>query len=396
MTWVEGAQGSGFGVENLPYGAFSQSGRAPRIGVAIGPWVLDLEPALSDRVFAEPVLNAFLVRGRAEWTRTRDRLTELLTDERHLTAVAPHLIARQDVTLHLPFAVADYVDFYSCEHHAANVGRMFRPAGPELPANWKHLPAGYHGRAGTVVVSGTPILRPHGQRRGPDGPVFGPTTRLDFEAEVGFVVGTATIPGTRLRPADLAEHVFGIVLLNDWSARDIQNWEYVPLGPFLGKSFATSISPWVVPLDALAHAWVDAPAQDPAPLPYLTENQRLGLDLAMEVKINDVVVSRPPFREMYWSPGQQLAHLTSNGSALRTADLLGSGTVSGPERDQRGSLLELSWNGAEPLSLADGSTRTFLEDDDSVTIRGSALGAGGARIDLGAVSGTVVVTEPQE
>ncbi|MGQ0845216.1 MAG: fumarylacetoacetase [Sporichthyaceae bacterium] len=386
MTWIEGAADSGYGVENLPYGAFSVQGTRPRIGVAVGPWVLDVGPLLRDPVFAEPTLNDFLAAGRGAWTAAREELTEMLSDERYRPTVEPHLIDRHSVELQLPFAVADYVDFYSCEHHAANVGRMFRPDGPQLPANWKHLPAGYHGRAGTVVVSGTPIPRPHGQRRGAEGPTFGPSTRLDFEAEIGFVVGTPTAPGTRLSPADLAEHVFGIVLLNDWSARDLQNWEYVPLGPFLGKSFATSISPWVVPLEALAGAWVPAPVQDPAPLPYLAEQAHLGLDLALEVRLNGCTVSRPPFREMYWSPGQQLAHLTANGSALRTGDLLGSGTVSGPRRDQRGSMLELSWNGTEPLPLSDGTTRTFLDDGDALELRGTALGG---RVDLGVVAGRI-------
>ncbi len=389
MTWVEGAAGSGYGVENLPYGAFSVEGSRPRIGVAIGERVLDLGPLLRDPVFTEPVLNPFLAAGRAAWTSTRAQLVEMLTDERYAPTVEPHLIPSQDIELHLPFDVADYVDFYSCEHHAANVGRMFRPDGPSLPANWKHLPAGYHGRAGTVVVSGTPITRPYGQRRGSDGPVFGPTTRLDFEAEIGWVVGTATAPGTRLAPTELADHIFGIVLLNDWSARDIQNWEYVPLGPFLGKSFATSISPWVVPLDALGGAWLPTPAQDPAPLGYLRDDGRHGLDLDLAVDLNGTTISRPPFAQMYWTAAQQLAHLTVNGSPLRTGDLFGSGTVSGPERDQRGSLLELSWNGTEDIALDDGATRTFLEDGDTLTIRGSAPGSGGTRLDLGEVSGTV-------
>ncbi|MGQ0466604.1 MAG: fumarylacetoacetase [Sporichthyaceae bacterium] len=390
MTWVEGAAGSGFGIENLPLGAFSQAGGRPRIGAAIGDFVLDLGPVLRDPVFAEPVLNPFLADGRGRWAATRERLVELLGDPRHRPSLATHLIPRQTVDLHLPFEVADYVDFYSCEHHAANVGRMFRPDGPELPANWRHLPSGYHGRAGTVVVSGTPIARPHGQRRGADGPSFGPSTRLDFEAEIGFVVGTPTAPGTRLSAADVAEHVFGVVLLNDWSARDVQNWEYVPLGPFLGKSFATSISPWVVPLDSLAHAWLPTPVQDPEPLEYLRDAGRHALDLALSVTLNTTTISRPPFAQMYWTVGQQLAHLTCNGSPLRTGDLLGSGTVSGPEPGQRGSLLELSWNGAEQIELDDGTPRTFLEDGDTLTIRGCAPGPDGSRIDLGEVTGRIV------
>jgi fumarylacetoacetase len=258
-----------------------------------------------------------------------------------------------------------------------------------LPANWKHLPAGYHGRAGTVVVSGTPVVRPCGQFRSGEQTVFGAEPRLDIEAEVGFVVGTPSRAGESVSIAEFRDHVFGVVLLNDWSARAIQAWEYTPLGPFLGKSFATSISPWVVPLQALTSAWVPAPKQDPAPLDYLT-GRHGALDLRLEIEWNETVVSRPPFRQMYWTPAQQLAHLTVNGAALRTGDLFASGTVSGPERDQRGSFLELSWNGTEPIELADGSTRTFLADGDTVSIRGRARGPAGSWIDLGEVVGTVL------
>jgi fumarylacetoacetase len=382
---------TGFGIETLPYGAFRVGTQAPRIGVAVGDSVLDLAPVLGDDVFASPTLNPFLARGRAAWTHTRERLVELLSHEVSLKAAEPHLIPRQDVTLSLPFDVADYVDFYSNEHHATNVGRMFRPDADPLPVNWKSLPAGYHGRSGTVVVSGTPILRPLGQFRGPDGVTFGPEPRLDIETELGFVVGAPTQPGTRLSAEELAEHVFGVVLLNDWSARAIQAWEYTPLGPFLGKSFATSISPWVVPLDALAAAQVPAPPQDPTPLPYL-QPFGMGFDITFEVVWNDTVVARPPFAAMYWTPGQQLAHLTVGGAPLRTGDLFASGTVSGPERDQRGCFLELSWNGTEPITLADGSTRTFLEDGDTVTIRATAPGPDGGPISLGEVSGTIYST----
>jgi fumarylacetoacetase len=379
---------SGFGIETLPYGAFRVGHEAPRIGVAVGDQVLDLAPALGDDVFAEPTLNAFLARGRAEWTRVRERLLELVTHEVSLEAARPHLIPSQDVTMVLPFEVADYVDFYSNEYHATNVGRMFRPDADPLPVNWKHLPAGYHGRSGTVVVSGTPITRPLGQYRGPDGPVVGPEPRLDIEVELGFVVGAPTAPGTRLSADDLAAHVFGVVLLNDWSARAIQAWEYVPLGPFLGKSFATSISAWVVPLDALAAAHVPAPEQHPTPVAYL-HPPGFGLDITFEVRWNDTVVARPPFASMYWTPGQQLAHLTVGGASLRTGDLFGSGTVSGPNRDQRGSFLELSWNGEELVTLADGDVRTFLHDGDTVTISATAPGPLGNAISLGGVTGTI-------
>jgi fumarylacetoacetase len=296
-----------------------------------------------------------------------------------------------EVALRMPFEVADYVDFYSSEHHAGNVGRIFRPDGEPLLPNWKRLPVGYHGRAGTVVVSGTPIVRPCGQRRPPgaDEPVYGPSVRLDIEVEVGFVVGAGSDLGTRVATDAYPDHVFGVVLLNDWSARDIQAWEYQPLGPFLGKSFATSISPWVVPLDALAAARVPAPEQEPAPLPYLKESDRYGYDLRLAVDWNGTLVAEPPFARMYWTPAQQLAHLTVNGASLRTGDLYASGTVSGPEKRHRGCFLELTWSGAEPVTLADGSTRTFLEDGDTVTIAGTAPGPDGRVVGLGEVTGTV-------
>jgi fumarylacetoacetase len=258
------------------------------------------------------------------------------------------------------------------------------------------MPVGYHGRAGTVVVSGTPVVRPWGQRRPPgaEAPAFGPSGRLDIEAEVGFVVGVGSRLGEPVPLEAFAERVFGVVLLNDWSARDIQAWEYQPLGPFLGKSFATSISPWVVPLEALSAARVGGPAQDPTPLPYLRRAEPWGLDLAIEVAVNGSVVSRPPFATQYWTPDQMLAHLTVNGASTRTGDLFASGTVSGPAPDQRGSLLELSWNGTEPLTLADGSTRSFLEDGDTVTISATAPAAGGGRLSLGEVTGTIHPARP--
>lgn len=391
-SWVQVPEGCAFGPNNLPYGVFSVGDGPARVGVAIGEYVLDVAPVLGDEVFTAPSLNGFLALGRAAWSATRARLIELLTDESARPEVEPHLIPMAGVRHHLPFEVADYVDFYSSEHHAANVGRMFRPGGDPLTPNWRHLPIGYHGRAGTVVVSGTQIRRPHGQRRPDPGaaPEFRPTQRLDIEAEVGFVVGVGTELGTSVSTADLREHVFGAVLVNDWSARDIQSWEYVPLGPFLGKSFATSIGAWVVPLDALEHAWVEPPARDPEPLPYLHEDSPGGLDIAIEVELGGEVISRPPFGQMYWTPAQQLAHMTVNGASLRTGDLYASGTVSGPAREERGCFLELSWNGEQPVPLADGSERTFLHDGDTVRITASAPGPGGERIGFGEVTGTVL------
>jgi fumarylacetoacetase len=293
--------------------------------------------------------------------------------------------------MHLPFEVADYVDFYCSLQHATNVGRIFRPDGEALLPNWRHLPVGYHGRAGTIVVSGTPIRRPTGQGR-PSGesdrPAFGPSRRLDIEAELGFVVGTPTVLGDSVPTTAFADHVFGVTPLNDWSARDIQAWEYVPLGPFLGKSFATSISAWVTPLAALDAARVPLPGQDPEPLDYLRVEEPAGYDIAFEVLLNGEVVSRPPYAAMYWSPAQMLAHMTVNGASLRTGDLFASGTISGDDREQRGSFLELSWGGTEPF----GDGRTFLEDGDEVVLRATAPGALGGRIALGDVVGRITPT----
>jgi fumarylacetoacetase len=391
---------SPYGSHNLPYGVFSTGGGRRRIGVRLGDFVLDLDRAeaveliLAGGALCEPSLNVLMALGPAQWSAVRARIVELVTDDDLRGAVEPLLVPLADVELHLPFEVADYVDFYSSEHHAANVGRILRPGQPPLLPNWRHLPIGYHGRAGTVVVSGTPVVRPTGQRAGPDGPVFGPSTRLDIEAEVGFVVGVPTALGDRVGVHDLAEHVFGVVLVNDWSARDIQAWEYQPLGPFLGKSFATSVGPWVVPLEALSDAWVPAPEQDPPVLDYLRGDPHRGLDLRLTVRWNDTVVSEPPFAGMYWTPAQQLAHLTVNGASLRTGDLFASGTVSGPTRAETGSFLELSWGGTEPVTLADGQSRTFLADGDTVTITATAPGPGGRTVGLGAVTGTVAPAVP--
>ncbi|MEU8215965.1 fumarylacetoacetase [Micromonospora taraxaci] len=394
MTWVTGADGSPYGVTNLPYGVFRTDGGQPRIGVRIGSWVLDLAAAeAADLVLAagtlcRPTLNDFMALGRPQWTAVRQRITELLTDPAHRAAVEPLLVPLEDVELLLPIEVADYVDFYSSEHHASNVGQIFRPGQPPLLPNWKHLPIGYHGRAGTVVVSGTPVVRPTGQRPSADGPVTGPSVRLDIEAEVGFVVGVPSPMGQRVAVDDFADHVFGVVLVNDWSARDIQAWEYQPLGPFLGKSFATSVSAWVTPLDALGDAFVPAPDQDPPVVDYLRDVPHLGLDLRLLVEWNGEQVSEPPFATMYWTPAQQLAHLTVNGASLRTGDLYASGTVSGPDRSQVGSFLELTWGGAEPVKVGD-ETRTFLADGDTVTITATAPGPDGTTIALGEVTGTV-------
>jgi fumarylacetoacetase len=351
-----------FGRETLPLGVFRPPGAAPRIGAAIDDQVIDLAAAAPDRadVFDRPSLNAFLALGRPAWQETRAWLLDLARDPDERV-----LVPRSEVTMELPFEVADYVDFYASEHHASNLGRLFRPDSPPLLPNWKHLPVGYHGRSGTIVASGTGIVRPSGQRRGDPAPTFGPSERLDIEAELGYVVGTPSTLGNPVPVEDFADHVYGVVLVNDWSARDLQAWEYVPLGPFLGKSFATSVSPWVVPLDALSA--VPLEPQDPPVLPYLSGPDLPNYDITFEVYWNGELVSSPPYAKTYWSPAQMLAHLTVNGASVRTGDLFASGTVSGPGPDQRGSFIELSWGGRDPIAVA-GEKRTFLEDGDEVTI----------------------------
>jgi fumarylacetoacetase len=386
-----------FGNQTLPYGVFTDAaGNPPRVGVAVGEAVLDLGAAATAlapeyaALLRAGSLDALLSAGRPAWTAIRTALLRWLAEDR--PRLEPLLLPAAEVIMLLPFTVADFVDFYSSEQHATNVGRIFRPGQPPLPPNWRHLPIGYHGRAGTVVVSGTPITRPSGQRCRPDGTIiFGPSTALDFEAEVGFVVGAPSVLGRPVPLTRFADHVFGVCLVNDWSARDLQAWECVPLGPFLGKSFTTSISPWVVPLEALDAARIRPPARDPRPLPYLddTGSEPWGLDLNLEVRLNGRLISRPPFAGMYWTAAQQLAYLTSNGACLRTGDLFASGTVSGTEPGQYGSLLELSGNGAHPLTLPDGASRSFLADGDEVSITATAAGLDGSTMGLGEVCGRI-------
>lgn len=400
MTWLDLPDDHLFGIDNLPYGVFSTEAGSTRVGVRIGEQVLDLPAAAvaagmeSGAVWQAGSLNPFLAHGAEAWRSAREWITEILTNDCYRDVVEPHLLDLAEVTMHLPIAVGDYVDFYASEHHATNVGRIFRPDSEPLTPNWKHLPIGYHGRSGTVVVSGTDIVRPSGQRKPPtaDAPTFGPSGRLDIEAELGFIVGGTTDLGEPVPIADTHDHLFGVVILNDWSARDLQAWEYVPLGPFLGKSFATSISPWVVTMDALRAARIPLPGQDPQPLDYLRGDDPsdvYGLDIAYEVEWNGTVVSHPSYRDMYWSPTQMLTHMTVNGATVRSGDLFGSGTISGPEKDSRGCFLELTWSGQEPVTLDDGSERTFLEDGDTVVLRATAVGPDGSRIGLGECAGTI-------
>lgn len=361
-----------FGIDNLPYGSVLAADGRRFAAARFGDDVVDLG-LLDAELFAGGTLDAFLATGRSTWTRVRGDLVAALTAGR-----VP-LVPLADVRPVLAFTVADYVDFYASEHHATNAGRIFRPDADPLPANWKHLPAGYHGRSGSVVVSGTDVVRPHGMIAAGQ---FRASRRLDFEAEVAFVVGTA---GSRIAVEDADEHVFGVCLLDDWSARDVQRFETAPLGPFLGKSFATSVAAWITPLDALDGARV-APRQDPTPVEHLRETQPPhGLLLDVEVELNGTVVSRPSFGDMYWTYAQLLAHLTSNGARVRPGELFASGTVSGPGRRQRGCLLELAWNGSDPLELDDGSTRVWLEDGDTVTITAQA-----GDVSLAEVTGRIV------
>ena len=362
------------------FGVFSIDGDEPRVGFRVGQGVLDLAASGFSSELSEPSLNAFLASGRRTWEAVLGRAVELVEG-------GHDVVPLEDATVHLPFEVADYVDFYSSLEHATNLGRLFRPDSDPLLPNWRHLPIGYHGRAGTVVVSGTPVVRPRGQSKEPDdsAPRFGPSRRLDIELELGFVVGVPSVLGTALPPAAFRDHVFGVVLVNDWSARDIQAWEYQPLGPFLGKSFATSISGWITPLALLEDCFVAPPVQDPEPLPHLRIAGNWALDIELEVELSGTVISRTNARGLYWTMPQQLAHATSNGASVRTGDLFASGTISGPDTGSEGSLIELTRNGDRPIELGDGSTRAFLEDGDEVVLRGRA-----GNVELGEVRGTIL------
>lgn len=404
MSWVEVPEGSDFPLDNLPYGVFD-AGRGRRIGVAIGDSVLDLY-AVSDaglvphaEALQDVDLNGFLALGRTAWHDVRSRIRELLTEgsTEIQDTVSDGLLDRASVTMHLPFSPGDYVDFYSSLHHATNLGKMFRPDSEPLLPNWRHLPVGYHGRSSTVVVSGTDVRRPHGQRKPADGdPIEGPSQALDIELEVGFVTGPGNELGEPIDADDAGDHIFGLVLVNDWSARDLQRWEYVPLGPFLGKSFATSVSPWVVPLEALAAYMVRGPVQEPEPLPYLRTEGEWGVDLELEVALKTStmdepdVIARNSFADMYWTMAQQLAHATVNGTRIRPGDLYASGTVSGSEPGTYGSLIELTWGGRDAIDLSDGSQRRYLEDGDTVVLRGWCERPGLPRIGFGECVGTIV------
>ncbi|NVC22876.1 fumarylacetoacetase [Kocuria salina] len=392
----------GFGPENLPYASFSPTGGDPRLGVRLGDRAIDvaalaatvegLDDAARTAVSA-PNLDALLAAGHGTWTALRAWLVEVVTADGLADTVEQASHPVDGITLHMPFTVADYVDYYASEHHASNVGKMFRPDQAPLLPNWKHLPVGYHGRAGTVIPSGKDFPRPKGLRPEQDGPPsFGPSRRLDIEAELGFVLGGAAPAGEVSLEQAAAEHLFGVVLFNDWSARDIQAYEYVPLGPYLGKSFASSISLWVVPWQALTAARVAPPAREHELAPYLDDEGKepWGLDITLGVSVDGRTVSHPPASTLYWTAPQMVAHMSVNGASLRPGDFFGSGTVSGPEKDQRGSFLELSWGGKEPFALPGGTEMTFLADGQSVTLTGTAPGPGGSVIDFGECTATIL------
>eukprot|EP01062_Namystynia_karyoxenos_P062167 TRINITY_DN55096_c0_g1_i1.p1 TRINITY_DN55096_c0_g1~~TRINITY_DN55096_c0_g1_i1.p1 ORF type:complete len:449 (+),score=147.93 TRINITY_DN55096_c0_g1_i1:77-1348(+) len=412
-SWVDYAADHPFPVQNLPYGIFQRPGQGPRCGVAIGDHVLDLKElsaggffdgAVRD-AFAQPTLNAFMGLGRPHWVAARQVLQRLLSphdgtlrDSAALRARA--MAAQSDVTMRLPADIGDYTDFYSSREHATNVGKLFRPGQPPLLPNWLHLPVGYHGRSSSIVVSGTPVRRPIGQTRPDDSkpPQFGPCKLLDMEVEMGAFVGPGNPLGEPIPVERVRDHIFGLSIFNDWSARDLQKWEYVPLGPFLAKNFASTISPWVVTLEALEPFFCDGPAQsDPQPMEYLRTPP--GLKGAVDIKLSASVTPRGAtaattlcntnFKHMYWSVFQQLAHHTVNGCNMRPGDLFASGTISGPERANCGSMLELTWRGANPIKLQGGGERKFFQDGDSVNLSGYCQGDG-FRVGFGPCEGTVL------
>ena len=402
-SWVDSANTpeTDFPLNNLPYGVFVAADGAAHCGTAIGDFVLDLHALEKTRTLdfggalGVAGWNAFMALGSAEWARLRQTLTEMLREGSDSRAVMePHLLLREGLRLLMPFDVTEYTDFYAGKHHAVNVGTMFRGPDNALPPNWLHIPIGYNGRASSVVVSGTDVIRPHGQLKGPndDAPRFGPSQRFDIELEMGAIVGQ---PSTGpISVAEAFENIFGYVLLNDWSARDIQAWEYQPLGPFQAKATATTISPWIVTAAALEPFRTSTPSREKPLSNYLTEPGPMLYDISLQVGLApegaaETIIARTNYKEMYYSSAQQLAHHTTSGCPMRVGDLLGSGTISGPERENRGSLLELSWGGKEPFTINSGETRSFIEDGDTLTLRGHARGDG-YRVGFGECSGTLL------
>lgn len=414
-SWVEAANqpDCDFSIQNLPFGIFGDARNAARrVGVAIGESILDLSvlhgagllrlPSAAGDVFARDTLNDFIALGRETWRSVRIQLSQLLERDTATLRDDPAMregvmVRAADATLHLPVQIPGYTDFYSSKEHATNVGSMFRDPKNALLPNWSEMPIGYNGRASSVVVTGTPVRRPNGQLKLPDQerPVFGACRKLDIELETGFIIGRGNQLGEPIACADADQHIFGMVLLNDWSARDIQQWEYVPLGPFNAKSFATTISPWIVTLDALEPFRVAQPVQDPQPLAYLRHDGAHAFDISLEVRLRPQhagqasTIARTNFRHMYWTMAQQLAHHTVSGCNTRVGDLMGSGTISGPSEDSFGSLLESTWNGKRPLELTEGGTRTFIEDGDELTLSGWCQGEG-YRVGFGTCAGEIL------
>lgn len=388
-SWVDVPEGNDFPIQNLPFGIFSTSSFTARPGVAIGEKILDLQhlstKGLLDGLgfensdFNSFVLNQIINRGKTATTALRNRVSQLLREGCDEIAVTDSaLVSMSEATMHMPVEVGDYTDYYSSEDHARNVGKMFRDPENALLPNWKHMPVAYHGRASSIVISGTPIKRPHGQLKQADDqpPVYGPSRLLDFELEMAFITHPGKGLGEPITTAEAEDYIFGMVIFNDWSARDIQKWEYVPLGPFLGKNFASSISPWVVTLDALKPYRIAGPVQDPEVLPYLEYEGDSHYDLDLEVEIvppngQGKVVCRSNFKHMYWNMRQQLAHHTVNGCNIRGGDMIASGTISGPDEGSFGSMLEISWKGTKPVAMPDGTERKFIQDGDTVVMRAS-------------------------
>ncbi len=406
ISWASIPENSDFSIYNLPWGIFSTRGSEPRIGVAIGDHILDMpivastgildEFSIPDSIWMKPTLNDFIKLGKNVTSSVRTRLQqELCAPESSLRKMREVFVNMENANMHLPVFVRDYTDFYSSIEHATNVGKMFRDPENALLPNWKHLPVGYHGRASSIVVSGTPVKRPNGQTKPGDGsPVYGPSKALDFELEMAFIVGQENMLGDPISIHHAEEYIFGMVLFNDWSARDIQKWEYVPLGPFLGKSFASSVSPWIVTMEALEPYRVASPVQDPKPLPYLKHSGFNNFDIYLEVSItpaggDEKRVTRSNFKYMYWSMVQQLAHHTVNGCNVSIGDMMASGTISGSEPDSYGSMLELSWGGKKPITMPDGSQRSFLLNGDTVTMRGYA-GRENRKVGFGTVTGQII------
>jgi len=406
-SWLQIDPQSDFSIYNLPYGIFSIGDKPKKIGVAIGDYVLDLyavaslglltKSKIDKKVFRNDYINDMMALGKPVTALLREDLTRLLSSNRSpLRKNTKPLIPVKNVQLHLPIKITDYTDFYSSKEHATNVGKMFRDPKNALLPNWKHIPVGYHGRASSVVVSGTDIYRPKGQQMPVDAkkPVYGPCRLLDFELETGFVIGKSTALGDTVKSNKAEDYIFGMVLFNDWSARDIQKWEYVPLGPFLGKNFASSISAWVVPLEALDPFRVAGPKQTPAVLPYLKTRGKKNFDIKLQVGIQnkqgeETIVCDSNFQYMYWNMSQQLAHHTVNGCNINVGDLYGSGTISGKSKSSYGSMLELSWKGSKPLKMNDGTTRKFINDHDTVVMRGHAE-KNGIRVGFGEVTGKIL------